>query len=285
MTLILSCITDSPSAHRILRCSAIWARAQGLPVRFVHIGDLDGGGRARLDEIIALETDAATSIEIHRPRPRAKVADAIYDLAAQTKADLVIIGALSRERAIRDLVGSTARRVARRAPCSVLLVSTTGRDAREWSRFIVGVDFSASSAELASTVLRVARTITARSEVCFAHEYSGEPSEPGHPAGPRHPVVSAVRMAAERYQLTNFIDGLDAQGVTASTAALPGRPGQEIARYAEDIRADLVGVVAPAKPLGFLDRLLSHPMNLLLDRLPCSVLLFRPAGATGGSST
>lgn len=275
---ILTCVTDSPSARRVIQCSALWAKAMELPVRFVHFGQLADAGTGRLNELIALEAGGASLEIVHSPRP---VADAIRELASKLHAEMIVIGALQREAAVRDLVGSTARRVARRAPCSVLLVSTSGRGAPQWSRFAIGVDFTPASKELATIVLRAARGAGAQSEVWFAYEYRGYKHDAARATAPHPPIDSSLHTAGEQYQLSSFIGALDTEGVAARAVTLPGRPGQEIARYAEDIHADLLGVMAPSRPLGALDRLLSHPIILLLDQLPCSVLLYRP---TRGSS-
>lgn len=275
MPLILSCVTDSPTAQRVVRASSLFGRALSLPIRFVQFIAPGDNRPGRLGDLVAQEMDGANSLETVQVRRRA--ADAICSLAGKDRADYIIMGALARERAVRDVVGSTARRVARRAPCSVVLISTAGRDAREWSRFIVGVDYSAPSAELATVMLRLARDGARNSTVCFAREHLGFEPESALASELDPYIDESVRQAAEQHPLASFIDALDTRGVAASAVTLPGRPGQEIARYAEDSRADLLGVLAPARPLGALDRLMSHPLILLLDRLPCSVLLYRPA--------
>jgi nucleotide-binding universal stress UspA family protein len=160
-----------------------------------------------------------------------------------------------------------------------MLVSTIGRDPLHWSRFIVGIEATAAAQRLANTALRLAQQAGKDSEVCFALEYRGLGR---HAAPPREfsKAAHSGELAQEQYQLSSFIDELDLRNVKSRAVALAGRPGQEIARYAEDTQADVVGVVAPNRAMGFLDRLLSHPIILMLDKLPCTVLLFRSSGGT-----
>ena len=150
MTCTLCCVTDSPSARRVVRCGVVAARALGTPVRFVHFGGLVPAAQASLSEIVVSEASTADALETHAARGR--VPDAICRFAEESRAGLIVMGALERERAVRDLAGSTARRVARRAPCSVLLVSIGGRDVSQWSRFVVNVDLLAAPAAMASAV-------------------------------------------------------------------------------------------------------------------------------------
>jgi nucleotide-binding universal stress UspA family protein len=257
------------------------ARALDMPVRFVHFGTIEQGGRTRLEQLIQ-ESGLAGSLEVEEVA--GQVADGISRLAAKAPASLIIMGALSREKAVRDLVGSTARRVARRAPCSVLLVSTAGRDPDEWSRFVVGVDGGSDAVALAQTVVNIARHVAPHAVVCLAHEYRSLEPQMKRPVETGMPFDASARADAGHIHLLEVMDSMDTHGIEASMVSLPGRPGQEIARYAEDTRADFVGVVAPAKPLGVMARLLSHPIMLLLDQLPCSVLLYRrgPGTIAGG---
>lgn len=283
MSFILSCLTDSPSARRVLRASAIVAKALNAPVRFVHFGSLGEDGHARLNALIAEEVGADQAIEVKETQ--GQVAAAMIDMAREGDARMIIMGALSREKVVRDLVGSTARRVARQAHCSVMLVSTIGSDPASWSRFIVGVDSGTAGRAMADNVLAMARHAAPGAEVCFALEYRGVGRLAEAPKEFGGSVDSTELAASEQYQLSSFMIDLDVHGVRATAVALAGRPGQEIARYAEDTRTDVVGVVAPNRSLGFLDRLLSHPIIMLLDRLPCSVLLYRSgAGGSGGSA-
>ncbi len=273
MSFILSCLTDSPSARRVLRATSLCVKALQHHVRMVHVGAIDDAGRRRLNDLIAEEVGPGHQLEVIEPTDR--VGDAIVQLAQNLEATLVIMGALQREKAVRDLVGSTARLVARRAPCSVMLVSTIGADPPAWSRFIVGVEGGTSGRELATAMLAMARCAGSPAEICFALEYRGVGRHAPPPTEFQNPIDHGEFPTDEPAELTALMSRLDLTGVAVRAVTLAGRPGQEIARYAEDTQADILGVVVPTRSLGFMDRLLSHPVILLLDKLPCSVLLYR----------
>ena len=272
MSAILTCLTDSPSALRVLRAAALCARALQIPVRAMHFGTPTPAGEARLNAMIAGEVGA---VRLEVKSASDGVDDAICQVAAEERVAVIVMGALQREKAVRDLVGSTARRVARRAPCSVMLVSTVGNDPRAWSRFVVGVEQTAPARDLAHAVVGLARHAAPQAEVCFALEYRGIGRHAVPPNEFGNSIETAEQVTLEQYQLAKFMQEVDTRVVNTSAVTLAGRPGQEIARYAEDTNADLLGVLAPARPVGFFDRLLSHPITLLLDKLPCSVLLYR----------
>ncbi len=269
---ILACIADSPSAGRVIEGAALCARAWGASLRFVHFGALEADGRRRLEHLIAQGAASPSPLVELQTDPREPISSQVCALVASEDCDLVVIGALKREGAMRAVVGSTARRVARRCRCSVLLISTEGRAPAQWTQFLVSVESADEYVQMCQRLLPIARAASTDAEVCFAREYHSIArnlptqiceADPSSPA------------AAHRLELGELLTRLDLTGVRPRAISLPGRPGQEIARHADDAGSDLVCVLGPSEPLGMLDRLLSHPLNLLLDQLPCSALVYR----------
>lgn len=208
---------------------------------------------------------------------RSRVAEAICQTAGDGHCDLVVIGALRREGPMRAVIGSIARRVGTQSPCSSLLVSTGSSISDEWRRFIVGIDASPVSEQLMGAMLALARAGQTAAEVCFAYEFH-ERGHMGASVGPAEgPLGASMHAAQAEYRLAQIASQFDTSKMHTWAKPLAGRPGQEIARYAEDVHADLIGVMAPSRPLSTMDRWMSHPVVLLLDRLPCSVLLFKPS--------
>lgn len=294
MSMVLAFITDSPSAARVASATLLMGRALGLGARFVHYGSAGSAStervRAVIDDARSVQDEGAPApvLDVRAVEPRTD--RAIRACIAELKPTLVVIGAVQRERTLRDVFGSTARRVAQRSPCSVLLVSTRGREPRVWSRLLMGVEDGPHARALGGWMLSLARACGERSTLCLAHERK-ELARGGEEALNPPGVVrldagldsgQLYGMAAERHQLADFAETLETHGVRIEAVTLPGRPGQEIARYAEDTRSDVLGLVAPARPLGVLSRLLSHPVLLVLEHLPCAVLLYRPPVSVSG---
>jgi len=304
MGLVLSFVTDSPTTERVIDASIRAGRAMathgathgpthcqtgaddegGSEVRFIHFGGEDAPGAARIRELLRHESRSGAVLDV---RPVTSHVDReIRAAISAAKPDLVVIGAVQRESTLRDVFGSTARQVAQRSPCSVLLVSTKGRAPAHWSRLVAGVDFSAPSSQLASWMLNFARAGDTPSSVYLAHEIDAmgagmtESERAASRAGDAGRLYDA---ATERFRIAGFLGGLDARDVRVEAITLPGRRGPELARYAEDSRSDLLGIVAPNRPLGALSRLLSHPVLMVLEHLPCSVLVFRASRGSAKS--
>jgi nucleotide-binding universal stress UspA family protein len=82
------------------------------------------------EDVDATLKDAAgqaeeAGVEVERYARQGDPADAILDVAEETKADLIIVGNKGMTGARRFLLGSVPNKVSHHAPCSVLIIRTT----------------------------------------------------------------------------------------------------------------------------------------------------------------
>ncbi len=73
----------------------------------------------------AAELAAEAGVEAEKFARQGDPADAILDVAEETKADLIIVGNKGMTGARRFLLGSVPNKVSHHAPCSVLIIRTT----------------------------------------------------------------------------------------------------------------------------------------------------------------
>jgi len=78
---------------------------------------------ATLGEAAELAANAGVEVQIFARQ--GDPADAILDVAEETKADLIIVGNKGMTGARRFLLGSVPNKVSHHAPCSVLIIRTT----------------------------------------------------------------------------------------------------------------------------------------------------------------
>jgi nucleotide-binding universal stress UspA family protein len=78
---------------------------------------------ATLDSAEELAEQAGVAVE--KFARQGDPADAILDVAEETKADLIIVGNKGMTGARRFLLGSVPNKVSHHAPCSVLIIRTT----------------------------------------------------------------------------------------------------------------------------------------------------------------
>ncbi|HEX8205829.1 MAG TPA: universal stress protein [Solirubrobacteraceae bacterium] len=73
----------------------------------------------------AMELAEAAGVTVEKFARQGDPADAILDVAEETKADLIIVGNKGMTGARRFLLGSVPNKVSHHAPCSVLIIRTT----------------------------------------------------------------------------------------------------------------------------------------------------------------
>jgi len=171
------CGTDfSAPAAEAARAAAALAQAWGEPLRLVHVIDLFDGDslpaeastqllerRAEELEVLAVSLRAATGARVDCEVRRGIVDVELTQLAAESKARLLVVAAIGHRREPRWLLGSVAERIARATSVPALLV----RDAAslvEWAggqrrlRVLAAIDQGLS----AKAALRWAATLSAK---------------------------------------------------------------------------------------------------------------------------
>jgi nucleotide-binding universal stress UspA family protein len=139
-TILVPTDFSEPSRAAIARALDLAERYEGQIV-LLHVVDTSGlstGGQPPIDVVELAEflmEQAGKKLEGEvgeGTRTRKRVAatdvrlgravDAILEHAATTRADMIVMGTQGRTGMAYDYLGSTAERVARRAPCDVLIV-------------------------------------------------------------------------------------------------------------------------------------------------------------------
>ena len=246
---------------------------EAAPV-FINVGADTSDRRQTLTGLIqaAGKTDVDPSMLLIRSGDPYSV---IRTTARELQSEMIILGALSRDPVWDRVWGSVARKIARTAPCSVLLLSSpTGH--RAGDRIVVGIGLDMQSAAAMPMILQLARQGPSES-VHFVREFANLESRWGdnESANPLESEEYLERERAEQYLLADFLSGYDLSGLNVRIAALPGREGMQVAAYARRHHADLMILSAPRKRLTIWDRFFRHPLENVLMDLPCALLLQR----------
>jgi nucleotide-binding universal stress UspA family protein len=289
---ILTSLALSPRAAAVAAEGLQLASILSAQALFVHVGENTPAVREKLRQVLRplpggeAVTDEAVLIRGGHP------GRAICAAAAETGAQIVVMGALDRDPPLVRVWGSVARHVARRAPCSVMLLPDPQSPHAAVRRIVASLPLNAESAEMVPLVLQLARGLPG-TLVSFVHEFSVAEVEwagnrslgAGEQRGPAEAEVYVrERLRIEQELLADFLSGFDLSGVSVHLEVLPGHEGVEAVDYARRTNADLLAIPARARRLTIWDRVFHHPLELALRELPCGLLLFRPATARSASA-
>ncbi len=163
----------------------------------------------------------------------------ICQLAAELKVDLIVLSTHGRTGWKRAVLGSTAERVIRHAPCPVLVTRSLRRRTKKpaMSKLMVPVDFSDCSTEGLRHAVKLARTF--RSRLWLLHVLHFEHYD--------MPVVVYDEKQLDRYiknsaqtHMDTLVKENDFAGVRHETAIGRGVPAREICKYAARVPVDVI---------------------------------------------
>jgi nucleotide-binding universal stress UspA family protein len=203
----------------------------------------------------------------------------VLEAAERHRADLLVAGTRGRTGWKRFLLGSTAKRLVRDAPCPVLTVHE--KDAgppRPLHTVLVPTDFS-EDATLAVEAAASALAPEGERRLVLVHAF-GIPIETEH--HPARLLIEALRAAEGTAQarIEALRTKLERPGLTIETLVREGHPADVILAHAEAVRADLIAMGTHGR--SGIDRLLlGSTTERVLPLAPCPVLTVHQSEENG----
>ena len=196
--------------------------------------------------------------------------DAIMEATTGHKPDLIVIGTHGHSRFSRLLMGSTAEKVLRHAPCSVLTVraGTPIPTDGQFRKILVPVDFS----EAAGCALDGARAIRSDDESTLYLVHVIDPAPPMYLAGN---VSSYFELDPDlRDRIETNLRTWSGDIPESKIVIAEGNPALEVARLSEELGVDLI--VMSTKGLTGAEHLLVGSVTERVGRFaPVPVLAMR----------
>ncbi|WHZ21889.1 MAG: Universal stress protein family [Nitrospira sp.] len=221
------------------------------------------------DRVKAAGQTVTTRIEVGIP------SQAVQTVAEEIGADLLVVGTHGRTGLDHVLVGSTAERVVRMAPCPVLAVKSakddTGTDTvGTIKRIVVPIDLSGCSLDALEYAARFTERIGASLTVLHAME----PIAYGLDFSLSHAKERRRQREYLEDRLTVLTTFLTAHGIRAEHVLKPGLPADSIVSYVTEQGFDLM-IMGTHGRRGLSHILLGSIAGAMLRHAPCPVLTVR----------
>jgi len=197
-------------------------------------------------------------------------------VADENKVDLLIAGAIPREGLLRYYKGSVARKLVRRANCSVLLMINPSQLKSHCGKIVVnGIDHPKTPATI-KTAISVAENLDA-SQLVIVEEVSERAIKTKVEDDSSLHKTQQLQHEIERkeqHRVKNLLSEIDYDSnLTIDQNVVFGKPGYCINHFAESTCADLLIMNSPDTKLGLLDRVFTHDLEYVLSELPCDLLI------------
>lgn len=203
--------------------------------------------------------------------------DVILSTSEQKHIDLLVLGALQRENFLKYYLGSIARKITRKAKCSILLLIKPSVDRIPCDHVVVnGLDDPKTEQTIASAFY-VAKCLGAR-RMTVVEEITQQEvaiNVEDDKSLRRANIVKERIKLREKSRVKKIINEIPEkynQGLSVKLQPIFGKRGYSIGHYAQVVRADLLVMNAPGK-VTFWDRLFPHDIEHILTELPTDVLL------------
>lgn len=240
----------------------------------IHVGSKTSELETKLEEI--LQTKGLKSNLVRTIWKEGKPAKMILQACEEEKVDLLMLGALKKEGILAFYLGSVARKVIRKAHCSVLTLIDPQPIPTKFSKVVINGTQLEVTPKVIAHGLKFCQTEGA-AQVHILNEIklyglqmatAGEGSEDEVSLTRRKLVQEEIRYVQE------ILDGLDQSGLKINIKVTAGKWAVELVRYCESIGADLL-VMGDEHGYTFIDRLFPHDLEEILSELPCNLLIVK----------
>jgi len=275
------------SSRQVLETTAFLSRAFGSRVCLLHV--IEGITPQRITEDFFESVRAAAELSMKRAAETldsetAKKTEtivthghafaAIIKKAREEKADLICIGARRKEGLAEVILGGTAQKIVRKAPCPVLVVK--GRKPVQFNHILVPVDFSEPSKQSLAGAIDFARSLGSKITVLNVVEPVMLPYG-GFAEAYVPPVMPQKELKTARSDLKTFLQSIQFRGVPYESKIRRGRVTDTIRRFVKSSQIDLV-VMGTHGRTGLPHALLGSTTENALRAVRCPLLTIRPEG-------
>lgn len=203
--------------------------------------------------------------------------EVILLVTEEKKIDLLIIGALKKEKFLKYYIGSIARKITRKANCSILLLINPSKDRVCCNHIVVNGLKDPKTEETVVTAFFVGNKLGA-SKITVVEEISDDEVSvkvDDDKSLRRSTIVKERLRLREEMRVKAIIKGIPLEltkDIKIKSQPIFGKRGYSIGHYAQVARADLLVMNAPKK-MSFWDRLFPHDIEHILTELPTDVLI------------
>ena len=270
-------VAFSPRLKALLAEAAFHGTRLGRRLGLIHAGAETPEKERRLREALG-EASLPDETPIHWA-PQGSPDEAILRVVEQQQMDLLMAGALERERPLRYYLGSVAHNLVREAPCSLLLLTDPSPAPEPFRRIVVVTDYSESAVVALAKALRFAameeavevevhviRVLSQYGEAMLLSE--GVRRE-------RAQDYQARTTAEEEALLADFVVAAGRHEVPVEAHVVEGRTGLVVAQFVRQRQADLLVMPSSNRQSHFFERLFPSDMEWVLREIPCNLWVAR----------
>jgi nucleotide-binding universal stress UspA family protein len=269
-------VAFSPTAPTMVSIAHSLARYFKAQLILIHVGRKSEADENQLKNILK-EAGVATD-QVNTIWEEGNAVQVILKVCRTEKIDLLIAGALKKENIVKYYIGTIARKIMRKAECSVLMINNPSEGSASFKNIVVNAEdspFIEDAVSLAcmlgnrnpSNWVHIVRELKLYGLTMVANESSSEEEYD-------ESRQKLVRDEIEKVEA--MLHQLPVEKPKVNIKIISGKSGFELSKFAERKHADLLVVGAPQRRFSFFDRVFPHDLEYIFADLPCSLLVVHP---------
>ena len=267
-------VAFSPRLENLLAEAKILSEKFSATLILMHVGERTRHKEHRLSEL--MQKTGISESKVRVVWNEGEPVQTLLHLCKLHIVDLLVMGAMKKENILQYYLGSVARKISRKAKCSVLLLTEPKAEGSRFRRIVVNAVESPKTQLTIRTAVYFATHIKAK-DVTVVTEIQQQGLAM---------TVANETTAGEAYKLKKEITQTEVdkvheivtniseeEGIEIAEKQIKGKPGYAVRQYAETKKADLLVINSPDMSYGLIDRIFTHDMEYILEALPCNVLI------------
>jgi nucleotide-binding universal stress UspA family protein len=241
----------------------------------IHAGKKDSEKTKALQELIDGSGLNPASIKIFWVE--GDPAEQILKVCNQEKVDLLVAGALKKENLVNHYLGTVARKIMRKAKCSIWMITDPSADLKPLKNIVV----DAEGGHDMHYILNLACTLGGKEQGTWVHVVRELKllglalSARGQCTEAEYDELEQNMVREETSLVQKELDRIPHQNLKINIKFLSGKSGFELAQFARRKSADLLIINAPQRKFSFFDRIFTHDQEYIFSDLPCNLLIIQ----------
>ncbi|MGB0369583.1 MAG: universal stress protein, partial [Flavobacteriales bacterium] len=271
---IATAFAFSPYAEANLHESTRIAKMLDAKLVLIHVGEKTEEKVQQINTLVAQTGFTLDQVTIDFKNGDA--VSAILESCKKHQVNLLIAGAMKKENLLRFYTGSIARKLCRKANCSILLLTDRSVIRNKCNEIVVSGD----NQEKTETTVRTANyfgKILGANHITIVDEI--DPKTTGDFADDDAQLEAKAQKrkalkCKEDERISKIESRLSEEGsLPVNHKCIFGKPGYTIGHYATANKADLLVMNSPNSKLGLMDRMFPHDLEYVLSDLPCCLMI------------
>jgi nucleotide-binding universal stress UspA family protein len=249
----------------------------GAKLLLIHVGKGSPEKIQIIDEFIGNCNQSQLSYELLFKE--GEPVDVILEAVQENSIDLLLLGALKQEKFLKFYLGSIARKITRKATCSVLLITNPSVVRKSCKHLVVNGLKDDHTQRTIETAFYVAHSLGSN-QLTIVEEIEEQKISIKINDDQSLRKANLLKEKLKRQEesrvrgILSHIPEEQKKDIHIETQAIFGKRGYSIGHYAQIARADLLVMNGPKKST-FLNRFFPHDLEYILKELPTDVLIVR----------